>query len=95
MYFLTALVCTIIAVLLWIFLKKHKELHFEYMALIFGGATLMWLIDCIASAAKGEGFLSFEMPTDLYISIWTVAGGVIFYCGVFLVLYFINKKKVK
>ena len=95
MYFLTALVCTIIGAILWLVFKDKKQLHFEYLAIIFGGATLMWLIDCIASAASGEGFLSFEMPNDLYISIWTVVGGLAFYGILVLVIYLINKKKAE
>ena len=94
MYFLTALACTVIAVLLWVLLKDKKHLHLEYLAITFGGATMMWLIDCIASAIGGEGFLSFEMPTDLYISLWTVAGGLIFYGVLLLVITLVNKKKV-
>lgn len=95
MYFLTALGCTLIGVLLWVLFRKKKQLHFEYLAIIFGGATLMWLIDCIASAASGEGFLSFEMPTDLYISLWTVGGGLAFYLVLVLVLFIIKKSKEK
>ena len=95
MYFLTALACTLIAVLLWVLLKNKKHLHLEYLAIIFGGATMMWLIDCIASVFKGEGFLSFEMPTDLYISLWTVAGGLLFYGVLIAVIYIVNKKKAK
>ena len=95
MYFLTALACTLIAVLLWVLLKDKKHLHLEYLAITFGGATIMWLIDCIASALGGEGFLSFEMPTDLYISLWTIAGGLLFYGVLIAVLYFVGKKKTK
>lgn len=93
MYFLTALACTLIAVILWLVFRNKKQLHFEYLAIIFGGATLMWLIDCIASSISKEGFLSFEMPNDLYISIWTVVGGLAFYGILVLVLFLINRKK--
>jgi len=95
MYFLTALACTAIFVLLWQVVKTDKPYHFEYGALIFGAATGMWLIDCIASAAEGEGFLSFELPTDLWISIWTVVGGFLFYAAVVWVKYFVEKGKQK
>ena len=93
MYFLTALACTAIFVLLWQVVKTDKPYHFEYGALIFGAATAMWLIDCIASAAGGEGFVSFEMPTDLWISIWTAVGGFLFYAAVVWVKYFVDKEK--
>ena len=95
MYFLTALASTAIFVLLWQVVKTEKPYHFEYGALIFGAATGMWLIDCIASAAGGEGFLSFEMPTDAWISLWTVVGGFVFYAAVVWIKYFVDKKKAK
>ena len=95
MYFLTALACTAIFVLLWQVVKTKKPYHFEYGALIFGAATAMWLIDCIASAVEGEGFLSFEMPTDYLIAIWTVVGGFVFYAAVVWIKYFVDKKKAK
>ena len=53
----------------------------------------MWLIDCIASAASGEGFLSFEMPLDIWISLWTMLAGVAFWGVITLVMYFKNKKE--
>lgn len=92
MYFLVALVAMIASGLLWLFFRQRKKLHLEFLAISFGAATLMWLIDCIASAIKGEGFLSFEFPTDGWISLWTVVGGVLLW----LILAFIinNKEKV-
>ena len=93
MYFLTALTVTICFVCLWLFVKPKKPLHFEYGAIIFGAATAMWFIDCVVSAIGGEGFLSFEMPLDLYISIWTLAGGLLFYIAIVVGKYLIDKKK--
>ena len=75
MYFLTALVCTIIAGVLFFFFRDRKGLHLDILTIIFGAATLMWLVDCIYSAAKGEGFLSFDDPVDGYIALFTVLGG--------------------
>ena len=91
MYFLTALGCTIIAALLWFFFRDRKNLHLELLAISYGAATLMWLVDCIFSAAGGEGFLSFEFPTDGWISLWTVLGGIF----IWLVLAFIFNNKEK
>ena len=91
MYFLTALACTIIAGLLWFFFRDRKNLHLEILAISYGAATLMWLVDCIFSAAGGEGFLSFEFPTDGWISLWTVLGGIF----IWLVLAFIFNNKEK
>lgn len=95
MYFLVALGATLISIGLWLIFRKKKQLHFEILAIIFGAATLMWLIDCIASAAQGEGFLGFEIPLDIWISLWTIGAGLFLYLVIVLVLFFINKKKNK
>lgn len=95
MYFLVALGVTLIAVCLWLFVKTKKPLHFDILAIIFGAATTMWFIDCIASSIKGEGFLSFEIPLDIWISLWTIGGGLILYGIILLILFLRNKNKVK
>ena len=96
MYFLTALGMTLIALCLFLFVKPKKvNLRFGVLAIIFGSATLMWLIDCITSAIEGEGFLSFEIPLDIWISVWTVVGGLLFYGIFLLVSILIERKKAK
>ena len=92
MYFLVALGLALISACLAYFLRKHKALHLEILAITYGAATLMWLIDCIASAAQGEGFLSFEIPLDIWISLWTFGGGLLFWGVITLVLYLKNRK---
>ena len=84
MYFLTALVCTIVAGVLWLFFRDRKGLHLDLLAITFGAATLMWLVDCIASAIGGEGFLSFDDPMDGWVALWTLLGGI----GLWLVVSF-------
>lgn len=82
--------------LLWLFVKPKKELHFEYGAIIFGAATAMWFIDCVACAIEGEGFLSFEEITlDLWISLWTVLGGLALWAGIVFIPKLITKCKEK
>ena len=93
MYFLVALLAALTFVALWLFGKTKKDYHFEYGAIIFGAAAAMWFIDCIFSAAEGEGFLSFEIPTDVWISIWTLVGGLLFWCGIVFGKYLLDKKK--
>ena len=96
MYFLVALGLALISACLWLFLKDKKPgLRLDILAITYGAATLMWLIDCIASAAGGEGFLSFEMPTDAWISLWTFLGGLAFWGVIVLVIFLVNKKKAK
>lgn len=91
MYFITALVCTIISGALFYFNRDRKGLHLDLLTITFGAATLMWLVDCIACAAAGEGFLSFGDPQDGWVALWTVLGGV----GLWLTVSFIlnNSKK--
>ena len=91
MYFLTALACTIIGGVLWFFFKDRKALHLDILTITFGAATLMWLVDCIFSAAGGEGFLSFDDPKDGWVALWTLIGGIFFW----LVLSFIFNNKEK
>ena len=95
MYFLVALVLALASTCAWYFLREKKALHLEVLAITYGAATLMWLVDCIASAAGGEGFLSFEMPIDIWISIWTFGAGLLFWGVITLVLYLKNKKANK
>lgn len=95
MYFLVALFLTLCSAAIWYFFRSKKELHLEILPITYGAATLMWLIDCIASATKGEGFLGFEIPLDIWISLWTLGAGLLFWGAITLVLYFKNKKKAE
>lgn len=92
MYFLVALAGTIVAGAFWFFFRDRKALHLDVLAITFGAATLMWLADCIFSAAAGEGFLSFDDPLDGWIALWTVLGALFFW----LIFSFIanNRKRV-
>lgn len=95
MYFLVALILAICTGVIWYLLRQKKELHLEILPITYGAATLMWLIDCIASAAKGEGFLSFEIPLDIWISLWTLGAGLLFWGAILLVTYLMKKSKSK
>ena len=92
MYFLTALVCALISGALWFIFRNRKRLHLEILAIAYGAATLMWLIDCFFTLAEEGVFLSFDDPIDGWISIATIIGGLFFW----LILSFIlnNKEKV-
>ena len=91
MYFLVALGLALISGALLFFFKDRKNLHLEILTIIYGASALMWFIDCIFSAAGGEGFLSFE-ELDGWISLATLGGGIFLW----LVLSFIlnNSQKV-
>ena len=90
MYFLAALACTIIAGALWFIFRKRKALRLDILTIVFGAATLMWLIDVIFSAASGEAPLGFEAE-DGNIALWTVLGGI----ALWIVLSFIlNNRQI-
>lgn len=93
MYFLVALGLALLSAVLAFLLRKYRVLHLEILAITYGAATLMWLIDCIAGAIKEGEFLSFEIPTDIWISVWTFVGGLLFWGIITLVLYLVNKNK--
>ena len=90
MYFITALVATIISGVLWFLYRDRKALHLEVLAIAYGSATLMWLIDVILAAADGENPFGFT-ATDGWISLLTIVGGIL----IWLTLGFIfnNSKK--
>ncbi len=90
MYFLTALICSIVSGLLFFFYKDRKKLHLEILTIIFSAATLMWFVDCIASAIGGEGFISFDDPRDGYIALWTIIGGLFLWM---LISFILNNGK--
>ena len=91
MYFIVALASTLIAGVLWFFFRDRKGLHLDFLAIIFGAASLMWLADVIFTAAEGENPFGFEQ-LDGWISLWTVAGGILLWLVVSFILN--NKKKV-
>ena len=93
MYFIVALILTIISGVLWFIFKDRKALHLDILAIVFGASTLMWLIDVIFTASEGEMPFEFGV-TDGWISLWTLLGGVFLW----LLLSFIlnnNKKTVQ
>lgn len=90
MYFLTALVFALVSGLLWFLFRKRTQLHLEVLTITFGAATLMWLVDVIYSASKGEQPLSFT-ALDGQIALFTVLGGLFLWLLVSFVLN--NKEK--
>lgn len=93
MYFLVALFLTLASGVIWYFFRDKKNLHLEVLPIAYGAATLMWLIDCIASAVGGKDFLGFEIPLDIWISLWTLGAGLLFWGVIVLVSRYLNKKK--
>ena len=91
MYFLTTLGCTVIAGVLWFFFRNRKGLHLDILAITFGAATLMWLIDCIYSVAEGGSFIDFSDPVDGWIALASFFGAIFLW----LVISFILNNKQK
>ena len=105
MYFLAALIATIIVGVLWLVFKSRKKLHLDILTIIFGAATLMWLIDCIFSAAHGEPFLTLIVdPEDAeavagliqdgWVAVWTLLGGLFLWMLLSFILNNREKKEV-
>ena len=90
MYFITAIVATVIAAALWFFFKDRKGLHLDVLTIVYGASALMWLADVIFTAAEGENPFEFEV-LDGWISLWTLLGGIFFWLIVSFVLN--NKEK--
>ena len=95
MYFLTALVCTIISGALWFFFKDRKSLHLDVLTITYGAATLMWLIDCIFTAAEGEPFISFDDPMDGWIALATLVSGVFLWIVISFIMNNAKKSEAK
>ena len=91
MYFITALVFTVLSAALWFFFRDRKGLHLDILAITFGAATLMWLIDVIFTAAGGENPFGFEAQ-DGWISLWTILGGIFLWL---IVSFILNNKDKK
>ena len=72
MTIITAIICTA----LFYVQKKNgkKDRSLVLGMLMFWGASLMWLIDCIFSAAGGEGFFDISME-DTILGIIILAAG--------------------
>ena len=92
MYFLTAVVCALVAGVLWFFFRDRKHLHLEILTITYGAAALMWLIDCIATAIEEGVFLSFDDPKDGWIALFTFIGGLFIWMLVSFILN--NRQKV-
>ena len=94
MYFLLSLVASITFTLLFLFVKTKGQWHFEYAALIFGGAAVAWMVECIKFAMEGDGFIRFDqLWIDLVISFWTLFFGFVIYFLALLIPKLIERHK--
>jgi len=94
MYFLISLTLALIFLCLFLFMKDKKKFHFEYGALIFGGATIAWLIVCINYSMEGDGFIRVDqLWIDFLISLLTLVGGLLIYFSALFIPKLIKKNK--
>lgn len=73
----------ICASLFWLFKDKDNAHKSGMLALMYWGASLMWLVDCIFAVFQGEAFLD-TSNND------AILGVIIVICG--LLAYFIIRK---
>ena len=73
------LTCIAAALCSVLWLKKDRANAYKIgtLALMFWGASLMWMVDCVFAAFEGEGF--FDLSLDD-----TKLGFIIIACGVIL-----------
>ena len=96
MYLIISILATITFTLLWLFVKSKKHLHFEYGALIFSGASIAWLIECIKFAMEGDGFIrTDQLWIDTVIAFWTLFFGLVIYFGAVFIPIIARKHKAK
>ena len=96
MYFIISVLAAITFTLLLVFLKTKKYLHFEYGALIFGGASIAWMIECIRFAMEGDGFIRFDqLWIDTVMAFWTLFFGMVIYCGAVFIPMIVKKHKLE
>jgi hypothetical protein len=64
----------VITTIIWYFKAHQRELKLGLLALMYWGATLMWLVDAFYALAEGEAFLDLSVDDALL-------GLVIVLCG--------------
>ena len=96
MYLIISILATITFTLLWVFIKSGKHLHFEYGALIFSGASIAWLVECIKFWIEGDGFIrTDQLWIDIVIALSTLLFGLAIYCLVVFIPIIVKKHKAK
>ena len=79
---------------LYLFTKPRKNPHFEYAALIFGGAVAVRIIDGIVAWMEGDGFIDFsQIGIDLMLSALVTVLGLVLWGAILLVSHLVKKQK--
>ena len=70
--FAAALLCSV----LWLKKDRANAYKIGTLALMFWGASLMWLVDCAFAAFGGEGFFDLSLD-DALLGLLIIACGII------------------
>lgn len=82
---------TLCAGLFWYFKDKSNAHKSGILALMYAGATLMWLVDCsIATLTEGEAFLDLSVD-DAMLGALIVVSGFVAYLGILFFSKISNK----
>ncbi len=88
MTLLITVFAAIAATLVWYFNTRRRELKLGALALMFWGASLMWLVDAVFEYAElGAEFFSpaaADMLNDSYLGLCVVALGLTIWLGMLL-----------
>ena len=89
MTLLISVFAAVISTLVWYFCEKRSELRLGMLALMYWGASLMWLVDAIFEYAelKAEYFTpAFEdMINDAFLGVSVVALGLVIWVVALLI----------
>ncbi len=80
----------VVTSILWYFKDAKNSYKLGTLALMYWGASLMWLVDCVFALMDGEAFLDLSFDD-------TLLGGLIVLCGVvawFVILIYKDTKRV-
>ncbi len=89
---LTAVAAAISAIL-WFTVFHDEKYNFQFLTLMYLGATLMWSVDGIFSVIEGEGFFDLSVD-DAKLGVLVVILGVVLW-AVTLIVRNVKTKSVK
>lgn len=90
MCLLITLFAAVISSICWFVSNPQRNLQLGTLSLMYWGAGLMWIVDCIAALSEGEPFLTISGDD-------AVLGAVVVLCGLivwFVLLIFKNPKRL-
>ncbi len=90
MCLLITLFAAVISSICWFVSNPQRNLQLGTLSLMYWGAGLMWIVDCIATLSEGEPFLNISSDD-------AVLGAVVVLCGLIVwlaLLIFKNPKRL-